>query len=248
MRIAIAGAGKAGRSIARELISHGHQVLLIDRSPDVIVPETVPQAEWMMADACELQSLSEAHLSECDVAIAATGDDKANLVHSLLAKTEFGVPRVVARVNHPSNEWLFTESWGVDVAVSTPRLIGAVVDHAVAIGHLARLVSFDRSATALVEVRLPATSPWADQGLNVLPHPSGAVLVAVVRQGQPTPPDQIESLRAGDDLVYLVTLDMEEALAGLLSEGGQVKTVPAESDSTDPPDQVGSGSWSASIR
>ncbi|MDR1214889.1 MAG: TrkA family potassium uptake protein [Propionibacteriaceae bacterium] len=238
MRIAIAGAGTAGRSIARELIGHGHQVLLIDRNPDVIVPEAVPAAEWMMADACELQSLSEAHLDECDVAIAATGDDKANLVHSLLAKTEFGVPRVVARVNHPNNEWLFTESWGVDVAVSTPRLIGALVDRAVAVGHLARLVSFDNSGTTLVEVRLPQTSPWANQPLTVLPHPNGAALVAVVRQGQPSPPDQIDLLQAGDDLVYLVTLDMEETLAGLLAEGGQVKTAQTETDPEDPADQA----------
>ena len=63
--------------------------------------------------------------------IAATGDDKVNLVVSLLAKTEYGVPRVVARVNHPKNEWLFNDSWGVDVAVSTPRLMSALVEEAV---------------------------------------------------------------------------------------------------------------------
>ncbi len=120
MRVAIAGAGAVGRSVARELIENGHQVLLIDKAPASIRPDSVPDAEWLLADSCELSSLEEARLQNCDVVIAATGDDKANLVTALLAKTEFGVPRTVGRVNHPNNEWLFTEAWGVDVSVSTP--------------------------------------------------------------------------------------------------------------------------------
>ena len=85
----------------------------------------------MLADACELSSLEDAGMQPCDVVIAATGDDKVNLVVSLLAKTEFAVRRVVARVNDPANEWLFTEAWGVDVAVSTPRMLAAMVEEAV---------------------------------------------------------------------------------------------------------------------
>ena len=134
MRIAITGAGNVGRSIARELIVNGHQVLLIDKEPAAIKTDSVPEAEWLLADACELSSLEEAGLDSCDVAIAATGDGKANLAHSLLAKTEFGVPRMVARVNHPRNEWMFDEVWGVDVSVSTPRIMSALVEEAVTIG------------------------------------------------------------------------------------------------------------------
>jgi len=122
MRIAIAGAGKVGRSIAGELLAHHHEVLLIDEDADNFRADMVG-AEWLLGDACEIASLDEARLQDCHVAIAATGDDKVNLVVSLLAKTEYGVPRVVARVNHPKNEWLFTEAWGVDVAVSTPRML-----------------------------------------------------------------------------------------------------------------------------
>ncbi|RYZ61304.1 MAG: TrkA family potassium uptake protein, partial [Proteobacteria bacterium] len=77
MRVAIAGAGAVGRSIARELIENGHQVLLIDKNPSSIRPERVPNAEWLLADSCELSSLAEAQLGKCDVVIAATGDDKA---------------------------------------------------------------------------------------------------------------------------------------------------------------------------
>ena len=128
MRIAIAGAGNVGRAIARELLDNGHQVLLIDRDPKALKLESVPDAEWLLADACEVTSLDNAKLNTCQVLIAATGDDKVNLVASLLGKTEYGVPRVVARVNHPKHEWLFDASWGVDVAVSTPSIIAALVD------------------------------------------------------------------------------------------------------------------------
>jgi len=136
MRIAIAGAGNAGRAIARELIENGHQVLLIDKNPKSLKMESVPSAEWLLADACEISSLDRAKLDTCQVMVAATGDDKVNLVASLLAKTEYGVPRVVARVNHPKNEWLFDSSWGVDVAVSTPRIIAALVEEAVSVGEI----------------------------------------------------------------------------------------------------------------
>ncbi len=101
MRVVIAGAGSVGRSIARELLRNGHHVLLIDRDADAERVAKVPDASWLQADACEIDSLTEAGLADCDVVVAATGDDKVNLVLSLLAKTEFGVPRTVARVNNP---------------------------------------------------------------------------------------------------------------------------------------------------
>ncbi|MDR0989790.1 MAG: TrkA family potassium uptake protein [Propionibacteriaceae bacterium] len=212
MRISIAGAGKAGRAIANQLLSHDHSVLLIDRDPRRITPAAVPRAEWLMADACEIDSLEEADLSSCDVAVAATGDDKANLVHSFLAKTEFAVPRVVARVNHPNNEWLFNPSWGVDVAVSAPSLMSAVIDEAVAGDELVHLFSFENRQTALVSFRLPETSPWAGHLVSELTLPDGATLVTVVREGQPLPPTAVDQLLAADELILLAARHAEAAL------------------------------------
>ncbi len=134
-------------------------MLLIDKAPAPIEPELVPGAEWLLADACEITSLDEAALQRCQVVVAATGDDKVNLVVSLLAKTEYGVPRVVARVNHPKNEWLFNESWGVDVAVSTPRMLSALVEEAVSVGDLVRLLTFRQGNANLVELTLPHDAP-----------------------------------------------------------------------------------------
>ncbi|QIK74016.1 TrkA family potassium uptake protein [Propioniciclava coleopterorum] len=219
MRVAIAGAGNVGRSIARELLANGHKILLIDRDPKAIKPDSVPGAEWLLADACEVDSLEEARLDRCDVAIAATGDDKANLVTSLLAKTEFAVPRTVARVNHPSNEWMFDDVWGVDVAVSTPRLMCALVEEAVTVGDLVRLFSFKGGRTNLVEMTLPTDSPIIGHRIDELDFPGDAVLVAVIRDGNATPPQKDGSLEGDDELLFVVHPDAELDLAHYLAPG-----------------------------
>ena len=83
-----------------------------------------PDTRVVYGDACEPRVLESADVRAADVVVAATGDDEDNLVTSLLAKQEFGVPRVLARVNHPKNEWLFDEQWGVDASVSPPHILG----------------------------------------------------------------------------------------------------------------------------
>ena len=128
MKVAIAGAGKVGTYIADDLLKAGHQVLLIEKEPAVVERLRLElPADYHLSDACEISELHEAGLADVDVMVAATGEDQVNLVVSLLAKQEFAVPRVVARVNHPKNQWLFNETWGVDVSVSTPHLLTALV-------------------------------------------------------------------------------------------------------------------------
>jgi trk system potassium uptake protein TrkA len=210
MRVAIAGAGNVGRSIAQELIENGHQVLLIEREPAMLRPERVPAAEWLLADACELSSLQEAELASCDVVVAASGDDKVNLVVSLLAKTEFAVPRVVARVNRAENEWLFNEQWGVDVSVSKPRLLAALVEEAVTVGDLVRLMTFRQGQANLVEITLPRSAPYVGHPVRDLELPRDSALVAIVRGRRvlvPTPDDPLED---GDELVFVCVAEVEE--------------------------------------
>jgi len=210
VRVAIAGAGNVGRSIAQELIENGHTVLLIERQPSALRPERVPTAEWILADACEVASLQEANLAQCDVVVAATGDDKVNLVLSLLAKTEFAVPRVVARVNRAENEWLFTEQWGVDVSVSKPRLMAALVEEAVTVGDLVRLMTFRQSQANLVEITLPKTAPYVGQPVRDMPLPRDAALVAILRGKRVVAPSPDDSLEPGDELVFVCTSEMED--------------------------------------
>ena len=216
MRVAIAGAGNVGRSIALELLGNGHQVLLIERESRAMKVSSVADADWLQADACELDSLVQARLQECDVVVAATGDDKVNLVVSLLAKTEFGVDRVVARVNHPKNEWLFNESWGVDVAVSSPRLLAAVVEEAVSVGDLVRLLTFRQGQANLVEMTLAADAAIVGRTVGSVPWPTDSALVAVLRDGRVIVPTPDAALEGGDELLIVATTEVEEELDGLL--------------------------------
>ena len=212
MRIAIAGAGNVGRSIARELIENGHNILLIDRDPKALKIESVPNAEWLLADVCEISSLDNAKLDTCQVLIAATGDDKVNLVASLLAKTEYGVPRVVARVNHPKNEWMFDSSWGVDVSVSTPRIISAIVEEAVSVGDVVRLFSLRKGEASLVEITLPDEAKCLGRTVEEVKLPENASLAAIVRDGQVITPHAHDVFSAGDELLFVATAEAEELL------------------------------------
>jgi trk system potassium uptake protein len=216
MRVAIAGAGNVGRSIAQELIENGHDVMLIERQPKMLRPDRVPAAEWVLADACELSSLQEAELASCDVVVAATGDDKANLVVSLLAKTEFAVPRVVARVNRAENEWLFNEQWGVDVAVSKPRLMAALVEEAVTVGDLVRLMSFRQGEANLVEITLPEAAPYVGHAVRDVPLPRDSALVTIVRGKRVLVPSPDDPLEAGDELVFVCTVEVEDAVRAVI--------------------------------
>ena len=213
MRVAIAGAGNVGRSIAMELVSNGHHVLLIESDARMREAHAIKGAHWYIGDACELQNLEEANLDSYDVSIAATGDDKVNLVHSLLAKTEFGVPRTVGRVNNPHNEWMFDAMWGVDVAVSTPRIMSALVEEAVSTGELVSLLTFDATDTDLSEIRITSDSPQLGRRIADLQLPTEVVLVAVIRKGAPSAPHHDVVLSTGDQLLFLVGHQSGPALA-----------------------------------
>lgn len=232
MRVVIAGAGSVGRSIAIELLGHDHEVTLIDRQPASMRIAQVAEANWILADACELASLSGAKVDECDVIVAATGDDKANLVISLLAKTEFGVPRTVARVNNPKNEWMFDESWGVDVAVSTPRIMTAMVEEAVAVGDLVRIFTFHQSGANILEITLPQDSPLAGSRVGSITWPPDTVLASIVRGAQPLSPLSDDVLAAGDELLLVTGQDVDESALAQLLVGGPAPTSTTESAPT----------------
>jgi trk system potassium uptake protein len=220
MRVAIAGAGNVGQFIANELVSNGHEVLLLEQNPAVaarVLP--VDRLEVIVADACEVSSLKEAGLERCDVVVAATGDDEDNLVVSLLAKQEFAVPRVIARVNHPKNEWLFNETWGVDLSVSTPHLITALVDEAVSVGRLVRLFQLERGQVQLVEVTLADDAPVANQEIRNIDVPRDATLVAIVRDDHVVMARGDTMLLPGDEVLALVTLESEEPVRRMLTGG-----------------------------
>jgi trk system potassium uptake protein TrkA len=157
----------------------------------------------LIADACELSSMEEAGVQTCDVLIAATGDDKANLVTGLLAKSEFGVPRVVARINDVRNEWLFTQAWGIDVAVSAPGAIVAGVEGAIDVGHVVRLMGLREGHADVAKLTLPEDNPLVGRRVDQLGLPANTVLVTVVRGSTVFVPQPADVLEAGDELLFI---------------------------------------------
>jgi trk system potassium uptake protein TrkA len=217
IRIAIAGAGKVGRYVAGDLRAKGHDVVLIDQNKDKIAKVTSElDVSWVAGDACELHTLDEAVLSSCDVMVAATGDDEDNLVISLLAKQEFAVPRVIARVNYPDNEWMFNETWGVDVSVSTPHLLTSLVEEAVSVGDLVKLMDLDKGKVALVELTLAEGSPVEGLTIGDLETPPDCTIVAIVRSRHVITPSPDTPLQAGDEVLALTSPEAEDDLQRIL--------------------------------
>jgi trk system potassium uptake protein TrkA len=217
MKVAICGAGNVGTSIATDLASGGHEVLLVDKDVD-LVDKLRPELDLTLvaADACEVSSLHAAGFSTVDVVIAATGDDEDNLVISLLSKQEFAVPRVIARVNNAKNQWLFNESWGVDVSVCMPLMMTALVEEAVSVGSLVRLLRLERGHANLVEVTLADHSPAVGVSLADLEIPRDATVVAVVRRDRLVVPRGDTVLEPGDEVLALVTGQSEQAVQSVL--------------------------------
>lgn len=216
MKIFVAGAGNIGRYLAYDLGNRGHEVTLMDLSQPALDMVPGDKIHRVTGDACSPNVLEAAGLREVDVLIAATGDDEDNLVVSLLAKQEFAVPRVVARVNHPVNEWLFDDSWGVDLAVSPPHMLTALVEEEVSSGDLVRLLKLQRGKAELVEVRLDANSPAADRRIEELDLPAEATLVAVLRDGHVLTCRGTTPLITGDEVLALVNADSVDLLRKVL--------------------------------
>jgi trk system potassium uptake protein TrkA len=220
MKVIIAGGGSVGRFTAREMVSAGHSVTIIDNDRATIREyQSRPESagiEWHFGDACDFHVLDVVGTREADVVASVTGDDEDNLVISLLAKQEFGVQRVVARANNPKNYWMFNEMWGVDVSVSTPHLITSLVQEATSVGNFVRLMQLKGGKAELVEVTLAESSPAANRAISELVLPRSATIVAVVRAERVMVPTKDTVLRPGDEVMALITEDAEAAVSKLL--------------------------------
>jgi trk system potassium uptake protein TrkA len=219
VKVIIAGGGSVGVAIAQDLIERHHDITLLEQRTDVAdrLRKDLPSVDVVTCDACEVTSLQMVGLRQADVVIAATGDDEDNLVISWLSKQEFGVPRVIARVNNSRNEWLFDESWGVDVHVSTPALITSLVDEAVEIGSVISLMDLAHGKMKLAEVTLGADAPVVTNNwtLDDLHLPDAVRVVAVLRAHQPLVPQPTMRFLEEDHVVVVARADALDVLSGL---------------------------------
>ena len=218
MKILIVGGGSVGRFIAEQLVA-ANEVTILEAEQAIVSrhrPSLPDGIRWEVGDGCDIGVLGRAGAMDVDVVAAVTGDDEDNLVVSLLAKQEFAVPRVVSRVNNPKNEWMFTGTWGVDVAVSTPHLITGLVQEAVTVGSFVQLLTFGGGKARLAEVTLAEGSPAADREIVDLRFPRDATVVAVLRDGRVIVPRGETILRVGDEVLVLVAGDSEPEVHAIL--------------------------------
>ena len=219
MRIVVAGGGSVGTHIGEQLAENGHEVVIVEQNAGRVAAASragTGGPTWICADACELSQLGKADPATADVVVAVTGDDEDNLVISLLSKQEFAVPRVIARINNPSNEWLFSDMWGVDVAVSTPHLITGLVQEAVSVGSFVRLLAIGNGRIRLSEVTLTDSSPALGMQVGELALPRDAVVVAVVRQDHVVTGARDLRFQVGDEVMVLASAETEDAIRQIL--------------------------------
>ena len=217
MYIVIVGGGRIGRYIAKDMVSKGHEVTVVERRAErceQLVAET--DVLVIEGDAGDVRYLEQAHVDRADVFVATTHEDDDNLVACQLAKIEFGVKRAISRVNTPKNVEIF-ETLGIE-AVSSTRLISELLENEFSVGDLIRLTSLRGGRVSLVEMRIPETSRRgrAPRLIQDLGLPYDAVIVAIFRGDETIIPRGSATIEPGDDVICLTTPEVEDELRDVL--------------------------------
>jgi trk system potassium uptake protein TrkA len=204
VNVLIAGAGRFGTQIAQVLSAARNAVTLVEHDEDRIAEiKGLPSVQLVAGDACEPVLLERAGALTCDLVIAATGRDEDNLVISLLAKRQFGVARVAARVNDAENAWLFDGRWGVDVAVPAATPLISLIEEATGATDTVALLRLSKAGVEVIETAITEDSRAAGHPLGEITLPAGTVVATVVRDGRPTVPSPEVTLLPGDELLLV---------------------------------------------
>lgn len=217
MNILIVGGGKVGTNLVGILSTQGHQVTVIEMNSAVFtkLQRNASQARHILGDGCNPMILHEAGIEEMDAVVAVTGDDEDNLVVAKLAKHEYSVGRVVARINNPKNEWLFTARMGVDVAISHSALLARIIHEELSMGDLVPLLKLEGGQISLAEVTVPPTSRVIGSRVDTLKLPDDCVLATLLRDGQLLIPRGTTTLQPGDKIIALVKTEQQARLVEL---------------------------------
>jgi trk system potassium uptake protein TrkA len=219
MYVIVVGGGKTGSHLARLLLAGGHRVRVIDDRSDVIelLRGELPPETAVEGDGADPKVLEGVGIGAADAVAAVTGDDEDNLVVATLARFEFRVGRVIARVNNPRNAWLFTPEMGVDVALNQADLMAKLIAEELSLGDMMTLVKLRRGEVSLVEERIEEGAPAAGKAVRDLELPPGCTLAAVIRTGAVLAPRGDTRLLPGDEVIAVVRTDQEADLNRLLT-------------------------------
>ncbi|MGD0612352.1 MAG: TrkA family potassium uptake protein [Anaerolineales bacterium] len=218
MFVIIVGGGNTGSSLAKILLSGGHEVKVIEERPNLLekLPNEIPAEAIITGDGSSPLTLELAGVLKANVLAAVTGSDDTNLVVTSLARFEFNVPRVIARVNNPKNAWLFTKEMGVDVALNQAEILSRLVAEEMSLGDMMTLLKLRRGEYSLIEEKVHPLAFAANKPLRDLKIPSECVVVAIIRKNQLLIPHGDTVLEPADEMLALVHAAQLSQLAALL--------------------------------
>jgi len=218
MFVIIVGGGKTGSQLALQLLGEGHQVRLIEDRQTVLerLKEELPNEVIFAGDGSSPSVLESAGIERAHVLAAVTGEDETNLVVTTLARFEFNVPRIIARVNNPKNAWLYNTEMGVDVALNQADILAKLIAEEMSLGDMMTLLKLRKGEYSIVEEKVHPTAVVVGKTLREIHLPPNCVFVAVIRKGQLIVPSGATDLQPVDEVIALVHAAQAARLAELL--------------------------------
>lgn len=205
MYVIIVGGGRVGAHLAEMLLGERHMVRVVEERPEVLarLRDEFPAEIVVEGDVSSPTTLEQAGIARAQVLAAVTAEDDANLVITTLARFEFKVRRVIARVNNPKNAWMFTPDMGVDVALNQADIFAKLIAEEMSIGDMMTLLKLRRGQYSLVEEKLPPRSPMIGPPLKDLALPETCVIAAVIRHGKVLIPRGMMTFEEGDEVLAI---------------------------------------------
>jgi trk system potassium uptake protein TrkA len=221
MFVIIVGGGKVGSHLGSLLLEGGHSIKIIEnRLPvlDKLKHELLAEA-IISGDGSDPNLLESIGIRQAQVLAAVTGADDANLVITTLARFEFNVPRVIARVNNPKNAWMFTAEMGVDVALNQADIFARLIAEEMSLGDMMTLLKLRKGEFSIVEEKVHPDSIAAGKAIRDIDLPAECNLVALIRKGQLIIPHGETVLNPADEILAVVHQSKLDYLAAVLGRG-----------------------------
>ena len=219
MYVIVVGGGNTGSYLTRLLLDAGQQVTVIEERPLVLekLKQELPIDSIVEGDGSSPTVLEKAHISRANVLAAVTGSDETNLVITSLARFEFSVPRVIARVNNPKNSWLFNSEMGVDVFLNQAEILAQLVAEEMSLGDMMTLLKLRRGNYSVVEEKVPPGAKGLGMQLKDIDFKEQCVIAAIIRNGKMTLPRGDSVFMEGDEVVAIASPEGAKSLAELLA-------------------------------
>lgn len=216
MYIIVMGGGQVGYHLTRTLMAKGHEVLLVEKSPQraAVLTDALGPVVFE-GDGCEFRTLQQVGTSRSDVVAAVTGDDEDNLVMCQISKRMFNVPRTIARINDPRNEEIFLRL-GIDDTVSSTKVIDDLIEQEMATGDVIPLAALRRGSLEIVQATIRPGAPAVNRAIRDLELPPDSLITTIIRGGEAILPQGDTILLPEDMVIATVNVDQAEALQAAL--------------------------------